>query len=216
MIEQNVSLHETVVDNTTNLFQIAKVDPLVVLAAVPEDDLPALHELNRRTGGRIEWTVRTVGSEPISGFLDDIGYLIDPNQHTAVVRGHIPNPGNTLRAGQFVTAKVDLLPPEDVVEIPVGALVEDGHDSVVFVQSDPARAEFTLRHVQVTARFDRTAYVRCTPASRAEPAEGEAPPAAPWEPLQPGVRVLETGALELKAALAMQPNAAVNEASRTP
>ena len=28
IIEQNVALHETVVDNTTNLFQIAKVDPL--------------------------------------------------------------------------------------------------------------------------------------------------------------------------------------------
>ena len=45
IIEQNVALHETVVDNTTNLFQIAKVDPLIVLAAVPEDDLPALQDL---------------------------------------------------------------------------------------------------------------------------------------------------------------------------
>ena len=49
LIEQNVALHETVVDNTTNLFQIAKVDPLVVLAAVPEDDLPALQELKSQS-----------------------------------------------------------------------------------------------------------------------------------------------------------------------
>ena len=42
VIEQNVALHETIVDNTTNLIQIAKVDPLIVLAAVPEDDVPAL------------------------------------------------------------------------------------------------------------------------------------------------------------------------------
>ena len=27
IIEQNAALHETIVDNTTNLFQIAKVDP---------------------------------------------------------------------------------------------------------------------------------------------------------------------------------------------
>ena len=111
IIEQNVALHETVVDNTTNLIQIAKVDPLIVLAAVPEDDLPALHDLKVQTQNHIVWTVHTVGTKPIMGFVDDIGYLIDPNQHTAVVRGHIPNPDGLLRAGQFVTATVELLPP---------------------------------------------------------------------------------------------------------
>ena len=97
IIEQNVALHETVVDNTTNLIQIAKVDPLIVLASVPEDDLPDLQDLKSRTLNRMEWTVRTVGSKPMVGFVDDIGYLIDPNQHTAVVRGHIPNPEGMLR-----------------------------------------------------------------------------------------------------------------------
>ena len=113
VIEQNVALHETVVNNTTNLFQIAKVDPLIVLASVPEDDLPALQELKVQTHNHIGWTVSTVGSKPIAGYVDDIGYLIDPNQHTAVVRGHIPNPDGLLRAGQFVTATVELLPPAE-------------------------------------------------------------------------------------------------------
>ena len=96
IIEQNVALHETVVDNTTNLIQIAKVDPLIVLASVPEDDLPSLQELKLHTHNNMQWTVRTVGSRPIIGFIDDIGYLIDPNQHTAVIRGHIPNADGTL------------------------------------------------------------------------------------------------------------------------
>ena len=121
LIEQNVALHETVVDNTTNLFQISKVDPLIVLAAVPEDDLPALQDLKSRTHDQMDWTVSTVGSKPIAGFVDDISYLIDPNQHTAVVRGHIPNPGGLLRAGQFIMATVELPPPGDVVEVPIGA-----------------------------------------------------------------------------------------------
>ena len=84
--------------------------------------------------------MRTVGTKPIAGLVDDIGYLIDPNQHTAVVRGHIPNPNGLLRAGQFVTATVELLPPKNVVEVPIGALVEDGKDSIVFVQADPKEA----------------------------------------------------------------------------
>ncbi len=112
IIEQNVALHETVVDNTTNLFQIAKVNPLIVLASVPEDDLPALQELKERTRNHMEWTV-TVGTRTIGGLVDDIGYLIDPNQHTAVVRGHIPNPDGLLQRGQFAAATVQLLPPKE-------------------------------------------------------------------------------------------------------
>ncbi|MGO9114810.1 MAG: efflux RND transporter periplasmic adaptor subunit [Thermoguttaceae bacterium] len=204
IIEQNVALHETVVDNTTNLFQIAKVDPLVVLASVPEDDLPALQDLKNQTQNHMGWTVQTVGTKPIEGFVDDIGYLIDPNQHTAVVRGHIPNPNGLLRAGQFITAAVNLLPPKNVVEVPIGALVEDGKDSIVFVQADPNEPVFTMRRVEVTNRFERTAYVRSVPTSKKDNdrAVGEnGQPSLPTEALREGERVLTTGALELKTAL---------------
>ncbi len=204
IIEQNVALHETVIDNTTNLFQIAKVDPLIVLAAVPEDDLPALQELKSQTQNFIEWTVRTVGTEPVHGLIDDIGYLIDPSQHTAVVRGHIPNPSGVLRAGQFVTATVELLPPKDVVEVPISAVVEDGRDSVVFVQADPAKPIYTMRRVQVVKRFDRTAYVRSIPVTKEEEAgpEEKQGQLLPKEPLREGDRVITSGVLELKTALA--------------
>jgi cobalt-zinc-cadmium efflux system membrane fusion protein len=204
IIEQNVALHETIVDNTTNLFQIAKVDSLIVLAAVPEDDLPALQDLKNRTQNPIAWKVRTVGAEPIAGLVDDIGYLIDPNQHTAIVRGHIPNPKGLLRAGQFVTASVKLLPPENVVEVPMGALVEDGKDSIVFVQDKEDKSVFTMRRVEVTNRFDRTAYVRSVPASKKvdDRAAGEAgQPSPPTEALHEKELVLTSGALELKTAL---------------
>jgi len=204
IIEQNIALHETVVDNTTNLFQIAKVDPLIVLAAAAEDDLPALQDLKSQTQNSIGWTVRTVGAKPIFGLIDDIGYLIDPNQHTAVVRGHIPNPKGLLRAGQFVTATVDLLPPKDVVEVPISAVVEDGKDSIVFVQADAKRPIYTMRRVQVTNRFEQTAYVRSAPVTKDEElAPGEdRQPSLPTEPLREGERVLTAGALELKTALA--------------
>ncbi len=204
IIEQNVALHETVVDNTTNLFQIAKVDPLIVLAAVPEDDLPALQELKDQTHNHIGWTVETVGTGLMEGFVDDIGYLIDPNQHTAVVRGHIPNPNGLLRAGQFVTATVKLLPPKNVVEVPIGALVEDGKASIVFVQPDPKEPIFTMRRVEVTNRFERTAYVRSAPATKKDEerlARESGQASLPVEPLGEGQRVLTTGALELKTEL---------------
>jgi cobalt-zinc-cadmium efflux system membrane fusion protein len=160
IVERNVTLHETVVDNTVNLFQIADVKRLLVIANAPEDDLPTLNALkpNERF-----WNVRTVGASSVTGLngpIEEIGYLIDPNQHTAVIKGYIGNPDEQIRAGQYVSAAVQIPPPEDVVEVPIDAVVEDGQYAVVFVQTDPAKQHYQMRRVQVTHRFDKTAFVR--------------------------------------------------------
>jgi cobalt-zinc-cadmium efflux system membrane fusion protein len=200
IVERNLSLHEIVVDNTTNLFQIAKVDRLVVFAHVPEDELPALERLplNLR-----QWTVKTTGSDPLPGPIDDIGYLIDPNQHTAIVKGHIENKDGKLRAGQFVTATVELPAPPDVVEVPTSAVIDDGQQCVVFVQTDPVRHHYKLRRVEVEQRFDKTVFVRSKPFGKGEQltADEEKLGLLPKEPLRPNERILLTGVGELKAAL---------------
>jgi cobalt-zinc-cadmium efflux system membrane fusion protein len=208
IVERNVSLHEMVVDNTINLFQIAKVDRLVVVANAPEDDLPTLLSLPPRLKN---WTVRPLaeqraggtGSQAIKGTIDEISQLIDVNQHNAVVKGHIDNPGDRLRAGQFVSCSIQLPPPKDVVEVPISAIVDDGRQCVVFVQEDPAKPEYTLRRVEVSQRFEKTALVR----SRLKKKETELTPEEKEqellarEPLRPGERVLRTGVLELKREL---------------
>ena len=150
VIERNLTLHEIVVDNTTNLFQIADLGKLFVTANCPEDDLPLLEGLQESSHGLIPWTVKTVGSPPMSGYIDDISYLIDPNQHTAVVKGYIENKQARLRGGQFISATVELPPPEDVVEIPISAMIEDGQDTVVFVETDAAKQQYTMRRVGLT------------------------------------------------------------------
>jgi cobalt-zinc-cadmium efflux system membrane fusion protein len=211
IVEMNVVARETVVDNTINLFQIARVDPLLVIANPSEDDLPRLQALLDR--GERKWKVRTVGAAgDIDGSIDNIGYLIDVNQHSAVVKGHIPNRDGRLRSGQFVTATVELTPPDDVVEVPMSALVDDGKQTVVFVREDPKKPdEFTLRRVEVTRRFERRlgdtdqveqrAFVR----SRFEDNKDELPPEAdgllPRRTLKPDDQVITAGVLELKKEL---------------
>jgi len=200
IIERNLSLREIVVDNTTNLFQIAKVDRLSVFAHCPEDDVPALLALS--TPQR-RWTVRTVGSPPLAGYISDISYLIDPNQHTAVVKGYIDNPKETIRGAQFISATVELPPPPGVVEVPIDAVVEDGQQCVVFVQTDPAKHHYTMRRVQLTHRFEKTAFVRSKPFPKTEqPTEEEVLQGIlPKEPLRAGERILQSGVGELKATL---------------
>jgi cobalt-zinc-cadmium efflux system membrane fusion protein len=203
VVERNVHVGEMVVDNTVNLFQIADVSRLLVIANCPEDDLPILESLH---GNERRWTVRTVGASSdtgLPGTIDEIGYIIDPNQHTAVIKGYVDNPGLRIRAGQYVSATVSIPPPSDVVEIPTDALVDDGLQSLVFVQPDATAHHFTMRRVQVTQRFERTVFVRSSPMPKEEQLTPEETEEGflPKEPLRPGERVLLSGAVELKAAV---------------
>jgi cobalt-zinc-cadmium efflux system membrane fusion protein len=203
IVERNVTVHEIVQDPTTNLFQIAQVDRLLVVANAPEDELPTLNTL---TPEQKAWSVRTVGATSSSGLkgpIEEIGYLIDPNQHTAVIKGYINNPREQIRAGQFVSCTIQIPPPKDVVEIPINAVVEDGKYSVVFVQTDPTKPYYTMRRVKLEHRFDKTAFVRSKPFAKHEQltADEKELGMLPLEPLRPGERILRTGVGELKAAL---------------
>jgi cobalt-zinc-cadmium efflux system membrane fusion protein len=203
IVERNVGVGEYVADNTINLFTIAEVERLMVIANPPEDQLPALLALKP---AQMHWTLETVQSAnapPITGPIEDVGYIIDPNQHTAVVKGFVNNPEGQLRAGQFVSATVDLPPPPNVVEVPLTALAEDGKQSFVFVQPDPSQPQFTMRRVEVTHRFDTTAFVksRLTPAEQKLSAEEKAQKFQPREPLLAGEHIIASGVLELRDAL---------------
>jgi cobalt-zinc-cadmium efflux system membrane fusion protein len=91
-------------------------------------------------------------------FLEQLGKVVDPNQHTAPVMGRVDNRGRDLDVGQFVTATVELPAPPDVVSLPAAALDEDGESSVVFVQPDPSRPVYALRRVLVTQRLGSVVY----------------------------------------------------------
>jgi cobalt-zinc-cadmium efflux system membrane fusion protein len=210
LVERNVCQGEMIVDATVNLFQIARVDRLLVQVNAPEDYLPTLNKLLKTTDHK--WTVTTVGANTkkgIEGTIDEVGYLIDPNQHTAIVKGHIDNPGGVLRAGQFVSASIPVPPPTGVVEVPIDAVSEDGRTVVVFVQPDPAKPQYAMRRVQLKNRFSKTAFVRSEPFAtislfglvfyeEAWTAEEKALGVPPLEPLRPGERVLTTAVGELK------------------
>jgi len=203
IVERNIVPHEIVQDPTINLFQIAQVQRLLVVANAPEDELPTLNALSSEE--KI-WTVKTVGataSVEIKGPIEEIGYLIDPMQHTAIIKGYIDNPREQVRAGQYISATVRIPPPRDVVEVPIDAVVEDGKYSVVFVQTDPNKHDYTMRRVQLTHRFEKVAFIRSTPFAEKErltPEEKEQN-MLPLEPLLPGDRILKNGVGELKAAL---------------
>ena len=159
--------------------------------------MQALPERARR------WTITTVGSAPLEGYIDDISYIIDPNDHTAKVKGHIDNKEGRLLAGKMISAKVELPPPSDVVEVPTDAVVDDGQQAIVFVQTNAEKQYYTMRRVELVGRFDQTLFVRNKPFTKTEErtAEEEELGMLPKRPLAPGEAILRTGVGELKTAL---------------
>jgi cobalt-zinc-cadmium efflux system membrane fusion protein len=192
VLERNFALGD-IVDSSRDLFRIANLDRLKVWAHVFEEDVPSLKALpldQRR------WQIRLQaepGAAPLTGSFDTIGYIIDPNQHTAPVIGKVDNPEGRLHAGYFVTCRIELPPPADEVVVPASAVVEDGKDSIVFVQPEPAKPVFAQRQV-VVARRGRTDFcIRSRLTAQEEKSN--------LAPLRPGEKVVTSGAIELKAAL---------------
>lgn len=223
IVERNLHVDEMIIDGTVNLFQIADVSRLLVVANCPEDQLPAIQDLMEK--GATSWTVQTAGKDTggggnpnidLPGHIDEVSYIIDPAQHTAVIKGYVENPRKRLRAGQYVTATVQLPPPPGVVEIPLTALIDDGKQSLVFVQTDAAKSQYTMRRVQVTHRFGQTAFVTSTPIPQKEQlTEQEAEEGLlPKQPLLENERIIKTGVGELKLELLRLESKAASEAKQ--
>lgn len=192
ILEMNLNMvGDIIVDNTIDLFKIVDLSVLGVWAHAYEGDLPILQSLPRP----LHWQIRLKEdprAKPLPGVVDKIGEVIDPTQHTAFVVGRVNNSEGLLRVGQAVTATVSVPPASDEVEIPTTALVEDGRDSVVFVQEDPHKPTFRLRRVAVVRRLKDVVYIR----SRVSVVDRTG-----IQALLPGDRVVCSSAVQLRNAL---------------
>lgn len=191
VLERNVALGD-IVDTSTDLFKIADLNRLTVWAYAFENQLPDLVNLPTP----VPWNVRLKAdpdAKSIVGHVEMIGSIVDPTQHTALIRGSVENIQGKLRAGQFITAVVELPPPADEVVIPIAALIEDGRESVVFVQPSSKESCYSQRRVKITRRGHDLAHV-CNQLSQAEEEQG-------FKVLRPGEQVVTSGGLAMKAAL---------------
>jgi len=190
VLEKNLAVGD-IVDTATDLFKIADLSQLRVWAHIYEEDLPTLLALPKP----IRWTIclkSDPAAAPLVGRVEKIGDIIDPSQHTALVIGQVDNPGGRMRAGQFVTATVELPPTPGEVEVPVTDVVDDGEETVVFVQPDPRQPIFVMRRGTLLRRIGPNAYIRGRAVSPGAPADLS---------IRPGDLVVSSGAIELKSAL---------------
>ena len=159
ILEKNVTIGE-LVDPSLDLFKVADLRRLMVVANAYEEDLSEIESLmpNER-----RWELRLTAepdTPPITGDFAVVGKIIDPVQHTAQLVGWIMNPNNSFMAGQFVTAAVSLPPRKDEVTVPTSAIIESGDDGIIFVAVPGAANQFVRRRVIVSHRGRLFAYLR--------------------------------------------------------
>lgn len=192
IVEKNLHLGRFV-DSSFDLFKIADLRKLGVVVHAYEEDL---HTLQALPPG-FPWQVRA-GADlnhrllPNNG-LQKIGLIVDPAQHTDPVMGLVDNRSGELRVGQFVTATVNLPAPPKVVSAPSSALAEDGAESIVFVQPDPAQPRYVRRRVSVAMRLRDVVYIR-SELIASERKKG-------LQDVKPGEVLVTEGVLELQATL---------------
>ncbi len=200
ILEHNVAVGD-IVNSSDVLFKLGGLTRLRVIAAAYEEYLPLLDAMSpsERT-----WSISVPADPslaPIKGAIEQIGQIIDPTQHTAVVMGWVPNPQGTLRAGQFISAQVEFAPPGNEVLLPNAAVIESGGKNFVFVIQEAASEEkpalIVRRSVIVSRQLRDRVCILIDPTkttSRIDSMDATA------EGLNPGESVVSSGAVELQQA----------------
>ena len=159
ILEKNVNIGE-VVDTNDNLFKIANLASIQVLAYAYEEDLPALEHL---TPEERNWQIdlkSDPNDPPRPGKFSLIGNVIDQTMRTAPIVGWLDNHDHKLRVNQFVNASVELPADPAMVKLPTSALIEEGSTAAVFVETNADTHELTRRIVAVTRRGEKMVFVR--------------------------------------------------------
>jgi RND family efflux transporter MFP subunit len=117
--------------------RVDALDPVLAVADLRE--LWLIVRLPQESAARVKAGMRLAvtpaGGHEITGTVTAVGGVVDPATQTVLVRGTVANVGGTLRAGQFLTARIDAEAAADAFAVPVAAVTREGGDALVFVRA---------------------------------------------------------------------------------
>lgn len=190
ILEKNITVGE-IVDVSLDLFKIGDIRRLMVVANVYEEDLPGITALPPE---KRKWTISLTAepeAPPLTGTFELAGKIIDPVQHTAQLVGWVDNPNGKYMAGQFISARVDLLPRTQEVVVPAVAVIDSGEGGVLYTVGGAGGNEFSRRRVAVSSRGRQFVHLR-TELTDDERQRG-------FSVMQPGERVVSSGVVILES-----------------
>jgi membrane fusion protein (multidrug efflux system) len=122
------------VDPGKPLLQLVQTEKLKVIADVPEKDVQFLH-----LGDQVEIvaaSINATSSDPISGVIDHIALSANPATRTYRTKIIIDNSSAKLRPGMIVRAQFVRQKLQQVISIPLFAVIDRDGEKYVFINSN--------------------------------------------------------------------------------
>jgi cobalt-zinc-cadmium efflux system membrane fusion protein len=133
IIAQNVTQSAAAgvnLSGSATAFTVADLSSVWVICDVYENDIPRI-----TLGQTAQLHLTAYPDKVLTGRVSDIGPVLDPNIRTAKVRIEIPNPGNILKLGMFVTATFESKTKEKHAVVSADAVLHLHDRDWVFVPS---------------------------------------------------------------------------------
>ncbi|RZT36414.1 efflux RND transporter periplasmic adaptor subunit [Cupriavidus agavae] len=147
VVERNVAQGQ-VVQPADALYTVADLSRVWVVAEVPEQQAAQVAE-----GQSVEIEVPSLasGTGTITGKLIYVGRTVSPQSRTVLVRTEVENKGGALKpamlASMLIAGK-----PVDTLVVPGSAVVRDGNDEQVYVETAPG--QYRLTRVKLGSESD--------------------------------------------------------------
>ncbi len=171
VVERQITPGQLLQAGTTPCFTVAELGRIWVMAQIFGADLELVHP-----GDPV--TIQTgVGSKPVSGTVDNVGSVVDPDTRSVSVRVVADNPEGLLKKAMYVRVTIQDRQTARGLLVPVSSILRDD-ENLPFVYVEQKDGTFARRHV--------------TPGYRA----GEETEIATG--LRPGERVVADGAIFLQ------------------
>lgn len=131
--------------SSTPCFTVADLSSVWVLANVFEADLGAVH-----VGDTAD--VLTGSGQTLTGRVDYIAAIVDPNTRAVPVRLDVPNPGEVLKRDLYVHVRLHSRQTAQGILVPVSAVLRDDQN-LPFVFVAKPDGTFERRRVDLGARY---------------------------------------------------------------
>jgi len=130
---------------TTPCFTIADLSRVWVMAQVSGSDLASIH-----VGDPVD-VLAGVDAKGLTGTVDNISAVVDPDTHAVIARVVVANPGDALKKQMYVRALIHSRDENNGMLIPVSAVLRDD-ENLPFVYSLQGDGSFARQHVTLGDR----------------------------------------------------------------
>jgi cobalt-zinc-cadmium efflux system membrane fusion protein len=145
VVEKLITPGQLLQAGTTACFTVADLSRVWVMAQVFGSDLESV-----KVGDTAE-VLTGVGAAKLSGTVDNISALVDPDTRSVMVRVVVKNPGDMLKKQMYVHVLIHAQQESAGLLIPVSAILRDD-ENLPFVYAVQPDGSFTRQHVTLGYR----------------------------------------------------------------